>query len=446
MVLIAVPLRSLQDDENYDDYVKELHVAAFALIVQQPTAIVMLLNAMDPDLAQGQRTRQRLDGIGQMWDIIHFPAFGMMQHKSNGFCPQSPTKINSCRKSLEQFSSVLLQLRNENRIRIVGKYAAQAVSYLQLDPSHFIVHFTFWMLPEVMKETHVSLSQVMTEFWDFSTFEQWLSTTQTTSNMIAAARKTIEWVKHLPASANQKAAASRTGSRTIHAIKHLPATAKTKAAAAQNGKTANSRAAAKKNGKEFGVKNFMDAKARPDFRQEYLRTIRQVTPESVAFALQELIRENPDSCLLDLAHSLSKQEGHTKKFIHDAVRDGKILSEDADRFLKVKKPDESIRRKRVNAEQAKRLYNSAEGFSEHRIAYLNDTPVTPGDILNSIGLTSKQYRDAQKSRPPHPTEEGIKIVALEFLNISSERLAVICTAPGKSVQNTLRTIEQHRRS
>jgi hypothetical protein len=391
-----------------------------------------------------------------------------MLHRNGFYRDQTPERVADSIRVLGEFADDICTLLRDRRLLVMGVWAQKvwfgfcdvhlgkdcdpfSSSIIEEFAPGFLDYTTWWSKPELTANNYEVLARAFPNFWSFERFNAYLKDTHVTSKMLAATMQTIEWVKHLPASDIQKAAASETGKRTwrimIAKCKERGRTERQNQAAAANSRTKRARASASVSGSTVGVENFKRAREDPNWRRSFLDKVTQFDFDTVVNKAKELLAENESACLLDLAHYFAKQEGHLKDNCNKAAeKTNQPLPEALRLILEAPKPPESVLRARVQVEQAQKLWKFVEGgFTHYSISHLNPSPVTPGVVRQvALGLTDKQYKAAMKSRESAVTDEGLRFAAVTFSTIPAERLAVICKRNGESVSECLLRVQAIR--
>ena len=372
---------------TYEEYLREYLTLAIghALLHADQADIIFLSNATDSDPTKGMRSMQRLDALGHDFSVIDIPLFGEMDHNERGSCPHDFAELRTVRRCLREFVGISFFTQYLPKIVAVGCWARAALCFkglgepiIDIAQLRHVSYFTYWGTAERFADVFAVLDSTIDHFWPVDHFEAVMRETQTTERMRAAARLNIQAIKHLPASAKQKAAASRTGQRVIHDIKHLPASAKQKAAAsrtgqrvihdikhlpasakqkaaarrtgmrtiwmtlakcrirgrtaaqniasAANARTPKARASSSINGSIYGAVNFAAARANPNWRSGYLSGIRQLSPETVTPVLQHLFDSGEPVTMLRLSYIFCKQEARMREFLTHGMEDN-LLAE-----------------------------------------------------------------------------------------------------------------------
>ena len=201
---------------------------------ERPDALVVLSNALDPERPDS-RTGQRMRKLEEDFDVIDWPIFDECPHEPDSRCPQPLWRIQIVRRLLRK-ARVLAKLRElsaRGKLLVMGQIAFETLHGTSEFSGElpFISHASVWHHPAVSSHTYAILCARLPSFYDQDAWSAFLAATHTTSCMRRASSQTMSWVKHLPASAKQKAATSQQNRTRI-------ASARARAASSAVGKVA----------------------------------------------------------------------------------------------------------------------------------------------------------------------------------------------------------------
>jgi hypothetical protein len=401
------------------------------------SAVLFLSNAIDPE-REDTRTGAILDYLAEAYGTMDLPIFGVCPHSGpHGSCSHTVGSQETHRRVLSRHTEFLGKKLNSGTLFTLGNEAKATVAGVLAAPVPHLPYPSVWLTRSHVDDVHTLLQNAIPSLEGLAAFRESLKAKHVTQKGRHASETTMRWVKHLPASSKQKAAASMTGSVTIHRIKHLPATAATRRAAADNGRSQKSRAACKKMGDTVGKQNLLDAKAKPDFRKKWKEDTDQTSPEklSVYFA------KNGSVDLLTASHAFAKQPGHFLEKLNKAVAATTLTAE----FV-AGLPVGSSSPENVDRQRAWELYET-HCLTLWQCAFLNPTPVTAGDVRTAFGMTEAQRRVYETAHPrvarAEIPEATYKAVA-SLIDVPLQRQAATLVVNGKSAGDLLELLGLER--
>jgi hypothetical protein len=443
-----------------------------------PLALLLCSNAIDP-ARQNTRTGNILDGL-RRFNVYDLPIYGIHIHDSSSSCGHDAEEVKRCKHLMTPFKQLIATKNKQGMLLVLGRQAEKVLVEGEdsiVPDATCIPYPSEWNKNETARKiAYAAISFRIEKFMSYEDFESLLHCSHVTSAMMIASSETMSWVKHLPnsdaqkaaasitgtrtielikhlpssaaqkaaasitgtrtielikhlpSSAAQKAAASITGTRTIELIKHLPATTNTKRAAAENGRSENSRKASKITGDTIGQFHLAAAKLKPGFRDQWRADVEQLTPQILADAVAELAPLDKD--LLFLAHRLCKQRGHLLNKLKLAVRVGVLSQDDLDTLTRTD-AQKASRRNDVETATALRLYDM--GLTLWQTAWMNPRPVSGDDVRSALNYTENVRRLHEKTHPRlkrgRPPQEVIDIIK-DLPHVSAWRAALAFAVPG----------------
>lgn len=421
-------------EDTFEEHTLEEFLSACA---EDPEALLICTNALDPD-RDDTRTGNILAGLGPK--IFDLPLFGTQTHGASSSCSHSASEVTECRDNMMPFKQLIDLKQDAGMLLVLGKQAKMVLvdgGEPPIAPRAVCLPFpSLWNHAEETRSlVWKTLRARLENFMTYDAFKELLHDSHTTSTMRTASAQTMSWVKHLPSSDAQKAAASITGTRTIGFIKHLPATENTKRAAANNGRCENSRKAVKITGDTIGKFNFAAVKLRAGFRDQWRLDTVQASPQILADLVAQLQPGEED--LLFMAHKLCKQRGHLLINLNDAVKAGVLEQSVLDTLTKIDK-DKDSRRGDVDKPLVTHLYGL--GLSLWQAAWMNPVPVASGDVRLALSMTEaarrlyeKNHPRLKRGKPPQEVIDAIKALP----HVNAWRAAAAFTVNGSSIKKLI---------
>jgi hypothetical protein len=411
-----------------------------------------------------------LDGLDHA--LIDIPLFGEQKHSltRHSFLPTRHL-LSIFRQIIEESGALeVLRARNDIYFVVSGKVAALVTRKWALTRRIHIHHISDWF--HDVLGTWTILSEFLPNFPDFDAFAAAVKKGHRTPQM-KQMYTTQEWAQNHRQGIKRKY--GEFAFRNFHSnrTREMGKSAKVAEARRRNWENpeyrAKMHAASQRNARALhadpdrsqAIRAKQSAsrkellKNNPELKEKCLANLNRPRPytpsilirndvDALAVALEKMLEDHPKMTLLAFSHTFAMTTTKMKlKLMGEVLKKHPHIQESVKKV--VDNSDEETRV--INTEQIKRLREISEGFSLRSLALLNSHPITESDVQSAIGISRKEFY-AKKSfkNPTRVTMDTIKTVALEFMQLSSERLAAVCAPQGTPVSRTLALIDEWRTS